>query len=116
MDAKIQFIELTDRNFREEILERRTPMIVKFYAPSTIPFISILPILENVLTDYKGSVEVGRFNVEQNSQVSALYRIRELPTLLFFRNGIVVDYLIGIFRSKELRVCLENLLGKGSEV
>ena len=75
----------------------------------------IAPILDEVMGEFKEKVKLGKINVEENIKTASLFRIREVPTLLFFRNGVVVDYLTGIFRKKELKTHLYTLLGKGKK-
>ena len=113
MSNDLSYITLTDENFRDEVLERLGLMIVQFFAASHGSRHIVAPILDEVMAEYNGRVPLGKIDVDENSEMANLYRIREFPTLLFFRNGVVVDFLIGIFRKKELRANLKTLLAEG---
>jgi thioredoxin 1 len=110
MKQEINYTQLTDENFRKEVLDYSGLVLVKFTKESYGGLHIIAPMMKEVLYDYKEKIKVGKLDVEISNRIANQYRIREIPTVLFFRNGLVVDYLIGTFRKKELRAVLQTLL------
>jgi len=110
MKQEINYTQLTDENFRKEVLDYSGPVLVKFTKKSYGGLHIIAPVMTEVLHEYKEKIKLGNLDVEISNQTARQYRIREIPTVLFFRNGLVVDYLIGTFRKKELKSILQNLL------
>ena len=88
-------IILTDQNFAEEIENYNGLAIVDFWAVWCVPCRMVSPIVEQIAEEYKGQVKVGKLNVDENRGVAAKYGIMSIPTLLFFKNGEIVDQIIG---------------------
>ena len=95
MNVKHACMTLTDDNFHHEVLESDQPVLVDFSADWCGPCHIIAPIIEQIAADFAGKVKVGRLDVDRNARVTAQFNIRSLPTLLFFKNGRVVDCMVG---------------------
>jgi thioredoxin 1 len=94
---------LTDQNFRTEVLQDPKPVLVDFWAPWCGPCQVMNPIFTELADEYEGRIRVGKVNVDEQPEVSARYGIRSIPTLLLFKNGQVVERIIGAM-SKRLLV------------
>ncbi len=88
-------IEGTDSNFAQEVLQSDTPVLVDFWAPWCGPCRMVAPVVEEIANDLAGKLKVVKVNTDENYGVSAQYGIRSIPTLGIFKNGKLVDTVIG---------------------
>lgn len=103
-------LELTDANFDEIVLKSDKPVLVDFWAEWCGPCRVIGPIVNEIAEDYKGRVIVGKLDVDNNPGVSNKYGIRNIPTVLFFKNGQVADKQVGAVPKGNLVNKVEALL------
>ena len=89
-------LEITDQSFQEMVLNSDKPVLVDFWAAWCGPCRTLGPIIEEVATDFEGRAVVGKVDVDNNQQVSVDYGIRNIPTVLIFKNGEVVDKIVGV--------------------
>ena len=87
-------VTITNENF-VSLKAGDKPLVVDFWATWCGPCRMVAPILEQLAAEYDGKIVVGKCDVEENDELAAEYGIRNIPTLLFFKNGEVVDKLIG---------------------
>lgn len=87
-------IELTDANF-DEVINSGKPVLVDFWAEWCGPCKMIGPVVEELAGDYEGKAVVAKLNVDENPTVTAKFGVRNIPTLLVFKGGQVVDKQIG---------------------
>ena len=88
-------IEFTDENFESEVITSEVPVLVDFWGEGCGPCIAMTPVLEELATEYKESVKIGKVDVYANPNISSRYAIRSLPSFLFFKNGEVHETVIG---------------------
>ncbi|MCD6067479.1 MAG: thioredoxin [Bacteroidetes bacterium] len=88
-------LEITDSNFEELVLKSDKPVLVDFWAEWCGPCRMVGPIVEEISKDFAGQAVVGKVNVDHNSAISQNYGIRNIPTLLIFKNGEIVDKQVG---------------------
>lgn len=102
-------IEITDSNY-SEILGSQKPVLVDFWAEWCGPCKLIGPVVEELAKEYDGKAVIAKVDVDSNPAVSAKYGIRSIPTLLFFKNGEIVDKQIGAVPKSILAKKLEAQL------
>ena len=103
-------LEFTDANFDEMVLASDKPVIVDFWAEWCGPCRMVGPIVEEIGNDYKGKAIVGKVDVDSNPGVATKFGIRNIPTLLFIKNGEVMDKQVGTVPKQVLVDKLEALL------
>ncbi|MFZ1322717.1 MAG: thioredoxin [Ignavibacteria bacterium] len=91
----MSLIEFTDDNFDDEVLKSEIPVMVDFWAVWCGPCKIIAPLVEELATEFAGKFKIGKLDVDNNQNVSMKYGIRSIPTLLIFKNGEMVDQLVG---------------------
>lgn len=87
-------LNINDLNFSKEVLESPVPVLVDFWAPWCAPCRMVAPVLEEIASEYSGKVKIAKVNTDE-SQVATQYGIRSIPTMLLFKEGKVVDQIIG---------------------
>ncbi|HQQ94788.1 MAG TPA: thioredoxin [Bacteroidia bacterium] len=103
-------IEITDSNFEELVLKSNKPVLVDFWAEWCGPCRMVGPVVEELSKEYDGKAVIGKVNVDLNSGISMKYGIRNIPTLLYFKNGEVVDKQVGVVPKATLAGKLEAQL------
>jgi thioredoxin 1 len=95
-------VEGTDFNFEQEVLKSDTPVLVDFWAPWCGPCRIVAPVVEELANEYNGKLKVVKVNTDENQNVAITYGIRSIPTLGIFKDGRVVDAVIGAVPKKYL--------------
>lgn len=102
-------IEITDANF-EQLIAGDKPVLVDFWADWCGPCKMIAPIVEELANEFEGKAVIGKLDVQENAAIPTKYGIRNIPTLLVFRNGQVVDKQVGVVPKNVLAQKLNNAL------
>ena len=103
-------IEITDKNFEELVLKSDKPVIVDFWAEWCGPCRMVSPIVNEIGEDYKDRAVIGKVDVDSNPGVTQKFGIRNIPTILFFKNGAVADKQVGAVPKSTLVNKLDALL------
>ncbi|MHB8904837.1 MAG: thioredoxin [Melioribacteraceae bacterium] len=95
-------IEGTDANFSQEVLKSDTPVLVDFWAPWCGPCRMVAPVVEEIANEMVGKLKVVKLNTDENFNVAGQYGIMSIPTLGIFKNGKMVDAVIGAVPKQHL--------------
>ena len=104
-------LNVTDASFEKDVLQAAVPVLVDFWAAWCAPCRMIGPIVEELAEEYKDLVKVAKMNVDDNTGTPAQYGVRGIPALLFFKNGELVDQIIGAVPKTQVVGSLEKILG-----
>ena len=102
-------IHFTDENFNEEVLASDIPVLVDFYADWCGPCKMLAPVIETLATEQEGRVKVGKLNVDDSPETARKYGIMSIPTLLYIKNGEVVNKTVGVVSKTEIEQILSSL-------
>jgi len=103
-------VEVTDSNFESEVLKSDIPVIVDFWAVWCGPCKMIAPIMEDFASEYDGKIKVTKLDVDNNPNAAVKYGIRSIPTVLYFKDGKVVEQIIGAYPKSHFEEKLQKLL------
>jgi len=95
-------VHFTDATFEEEVINSNLPVLIDFWAVWCGPCRMVAPVMEELANDYAGKVKVGKLDVDHNPRSAMNYGIRSIPTILLFKNGEVVDSVIGAVPKQHL--------------
>ena len=110
LNFNLMAVEFTDANFEELAIKSDKPVLVDFWAEWCGPCRMVGPVVEELSNDYDGKAVVGKVNVDHNSDVSQRFGIRNIPTILFLKNGEVVDKSVGAVPKNVLVEKLDALM------
>ncbi len=97
----------TDESFEQDVVKSDKPVLVDFWAEWCGPCRMVGPIVEELAEEYEGKAKIGKVDVDNNPEVSSKYGIRSIPSLLIFKNGEVVDQIVGAVPKAQLKKQLE---------
>jgi thioredoxin 1 len=103
-------LEFTDANFDELVINSDKPVMVDFWAEWCGPCRMVGPLVDELHTEYEGKAVIGKVNVDSSSDVSAKFGVRSIPTILFIKNGEVVDKVVGAVPKATLASKLDAIL------
>ncbi len=103
-------LEITDQTFEETVLKSDKPVLVDFWAAWCGPCRMVGPIIEEISKDYEGRAIVGKVDVDANQEFAAKFGVRNIPTVLVFKNGEVVGRQVGVAPKKTYEEALNSIL------
>ena len=103
-------LQITDASFEEVVLKSDKPLLVDFWATWCGPCRMLGPVIEEIAKEYEGKVVVGKVDVDSNQDYAAKYGVRNIPTVLVFKNGEVVGRQVGVASKNTYTEALDSLL------
>ena len=100
---------VTNENF-SDMISGAFPVVVDFWATWCGPCRALTPVVDEIASEYEGKVEVAKCNVDDCDEIAAQFSIRSIPTLLFFKNGQMVDRLVGAVPKAQIAAKIDSLL------
>ncbi len=101
-------VTLNESNFDKEVLKSETPVLVDFWAPWCGPCRIIGPVVEELAQEYSGRIKVGKVNTDDNTQIAVNYKIMGVPSLLLYKDGKVIDRIVGVVPKEKIAELLDN--------
>ena len=103
-------LEITDSNFEQTVLKSDKPVLVDFWAAWCGPCRMVGPIIDELSEEYEGKAVVGKVDIDSNQQYAAQFGVRNIPTVLVFKNGELVDRKVGVSSKNDYAQALDNLI------
>ena len=103
-------VQVTDESFAHEVLDHSGGVLVDFWAPWCGPCRMVSPVLDQLAREYSGRVKIAKLNVDENPMIASRYNIRSIPSLMLFKDGKIVNTLMGAQPKEELQRHIQVLL------
>ena len=108
--ASEKVLAFTDGNFESDVLQSTLPVIVDFWATWCAPCKAIAPDIDAIAEEYDGKVKVGKVNVDDNPATPGKYGVRGIPTIILFKDGKVLDQVVGAVPKAQLEALIKKAL------
>jgi thioredoxin 1 len=102
-------LHVTDADFDQQILKSEVPALVDFWAAWCGPCRTVGPVVEELAGEYKDKVKVAKLNVDDNKQTPSKYGVKGIPTLILFKNGQVVEQIVGAVPKSKIKDMLDKV-------
>ena len=106
--ASENIVIATESNFKEQVLSSAQPVLVDFWAEWCGPCKMIAPVLDELATEYGGKIKIAKVNIDENQNLAAQYRVTAIPTLLVFKDGQVLEQMVGAKSKRDLKASLDK--------
>jgi len=101
-------VDVNDANFDSEVIKSKSPVLVDFWAPWCGPCVAIGPVLDDLAREFQGKVKVTKMNVDENAHVPAQFGVRSIPYMVMFKDGQVIDSIVGAVPKNKLKDLFEK--------
>ncbi|MEG1649181.1 MAG: thioredoxin [Rikenellaceae bacterium] len=102
-------MQITNSNYKE-LIESGAPIVIDFWAEWCGPCRMIAPLIDELATEYEGKITIGKCNVDENDEVAAEFKVRNIPTILFIKDGVVKDKQVGAAPKNSIENKIKELL------
>ena len=103
-------LHITTQNFSQEVSKSDIPVLVDFWAPWCGPCLAATPILEELAQKYKDKIKVGKVNVDEETSLASQFRVMSIPTMILFKDGILVKQMIGLRPASDLEKIINDVI------
>ncbi len=107
-------VDITEANFKHEVLHAQEPVIAAFWSKTNAACAQLMPLLNEVAAEQRGSLKLARVNVDENRGLAAQFHVQSLPTLLYFYNGLIQDHTFGVIDKRVIVSRVEAMTGRSS--
>src|SRR5262245_25653234 len=109
--AGIDTLAFNDTGFENDVVKSNQPVLVDFWADWCMPCRTIGPVIDELATEYKGKIKVGKVDTDATQNTAVKYSVQSIPTIMLFKDGQVVKRWIGVTAKKEFKAAMDSLLG-----
>ncbi len=103
-------LKVSSDSWQKEVLEAEEHVLVDFWASWCGPCLMIAPVVEEMATEYAGKLKVVKLNTDENPDIASRYKIMGIPTLIFFKDGKIIDQIVGAVPKTQLKAKIDSLL------
>lgn len=105
-------LKVDSESWQKEVIEAEGTILVDFWASWCGPCLMIAPIVEEMATEYAGKLKVLKLNTDENPDIASRYKIMGIPTLIFFKDGKIIDQIVGAVPKTQLKAKIDSLIAK----
>jgi thioredoxin 1 len=107
-----EIMEINDGNFGSKVVKANLPVLIDFWAPWCAPCKMIAPVIEEIASEYKGKLRIGKLNVDENPVTTTNFKVLNIPTLILFNKGEEIERIVGVTSKGEIVTKISRVFGQ----